>query len=129
MKSQTNLTQINMSTTEKINAVLEAINQDIAGHKEEAKRAMLAMEQMSVTEENYKEANLNFGLNLFVAGYLTHIKDTITGTDIKTTENFIRFHAHYQQTKGNLTDDSNIPFGRAEVTTLLNGYIAKFFDA
>lgn len=129
MKSQTNLTVINMSTTEKINAVIDAINQDIAQHKDVAKHAMLVLEQMNVSEEDYKEANLCFGLNQFMIGYLSHIKDTLAGADIKTTENLIRYHAYYQRTKGNLTDGSNISIGQAAVATILDGYIAKFFDA
>ena len=129
MKSQTNLTVINMSTTEKINAVIDAINQDIAQHKDVAKHAMLVLEQMNVSEEDYKEANLCFGLNQFMIGYLSHIKDTLAGADIKTTENLIRYHAYYQRTKGNLTDGSNISIGQAAVATILDGYVTKFFDA
>lgn len=118
-----------MSTTEKINAVIDAINHDIAGYKEVAKHAMAVLEHMNVTEEEYKEANLCFGLNQFMIGYLTHVKDTITGADIKSVENLIRFHAYHQHTKGNLTDGSNLSIGQAAVATALDGYIAKFFDA
>lgn len=118
-----------MPTTEKLNAVLDAINQDIAQRNDVAKHAMLVLEHMNVTENDYKEANLCFGLNQFVVGYLTHIKGTITGTDVKSAENLIRFHAYYQHTKGNLTDGSNISIGQATVATILDGYVTKFFDA
>lgn len=131
MKSRTNfLNVINMSTTEKLNAVLEAINKDIAQHRDVAKHAMLVLEHMNVTvtDEEYKEANLCFGLNQFIVGYLTHIKETIAGMDIKSVENLIRFHAYNQHTKGNITDGSNISIGQAAVATLLGGYITKFFE-
>ena len=118
-----------MSTTEKLKAVLDAINQDIMQHRNVAKNAMLVLEHMNVTEEEYKEANLCFGQNQFIVGYLTHIKETIAGTDIKSVENLIRFHANYQHTKGNLTDGSNISIGQAAVATLLGNYITKFFEA
>lgn len=129
MKSQINPTQINMSTTEKINAVIEAISQDIAQHKDVAKHAMLVLEQMNVSEKDYKEANLCFGLNQFMVGYLTHIKDTITGTDIKTAENLIRFHSYHQHTKGNLTDGKDLTIGQATIAILLDGYIERFFES
>ena len=129
MKSQTNLTIINMSATEKLNTILETISQDIAECKEVAKHAMLVLEQMNVSKKDYKEANLCFGLNQFMIGYLSHIKDTLAGADIKTTENLIRYHAYYQRTKGNLTDGSNISIGQAAVATILDGYVTKFFDA
>ena len=118
-----------MSTTEKLNAILDSISQDIEQRKDLAKHAMVVLEQMNVTDEDYKEANLCFGLNQFMVGYLSYIKDSIAGTDIKSAVKLIRFHAYYQRTKGNLTDGSNISIGQAAVATLLDGYIAKFFDA
>ena len=118
-----------MSTNEKINAILDAISQDIEKHKEKSAQAMLTLEHMNVTEEEYKNANLCFGLSQFAAGYLTHIKESLTGADVKAAETCIRFHAHYQRTKGNLTDGSNISIGQAAVATILDGYISKFFDA
>lgn len=114
-------------STEKLNAILDVINQDIAERTDVAKHAMLVLEHMNVTEEDYKEANLCFGINQFVIGFLTYIKGTITGTDIKSAENLIRFHAYYQHTKGNLTDGSNISIAQAAVATLLDGYVDKFF--
>lgn len=118
-----------MSTTEKIKNLLDSINQDIEERREAAKQAMLTIERMSVSETEYKEANLGFGLNQFVIGYLAHVKENVDGSDEKTAENFIRFHAHYQHTKGNLSDGQPLSVAQATVAILLDGYVAKFFEA
>ncbi len=118
-----------MSTTEnKINAILDAINQDIAEREKEADSAMLTLEQMNTSVEDYKDACKQFGANLFVANYLRHIKGVADTRDIKNTENIIRFHSCYQHIKGNIEDGHDISLGQSVVTSILDGYIERFFD-
>ena len=113
----------------KLDEVLEAISRDIEHRKLAAKNAMLILEQMKPSDGEYKNANICFGLFQFVVGYLTHLKDCITGSNIKSAESLIRFHAHHQRTFGNLNDGSTISLGQTQVADLLDGYIARFFEA
>lgn len=118
-----------MSTDEKITAVLETISQDIARHRKAAENAMLSLEYVNVAEDEYKKANTCFCQNQFIVGYLSHIKEVIAVSDIKFAEVFIRFHAYFQYKNGSPDDGLFISTGRAEVASLLDGYIATFFGA
>lgn len=56
-----------MSTTEtKIDAILDAIRQDIAEREIVAEQAMHTLEKMKPSAEEYKDANLQFGANTYV---------------------------------------------------------------
>lgn len=119
-----------MSTNEeKVRSILEAISADIIGHEKTAEAAMNDMERTSLTSDEYKSANLTFGLNCYVAGYLNHIKEKSTGASLRHIESVMRFHAHFQRVRGNLTDGSVISTAQAAVTVILEGYIQKFFEA
>lgn len=119
-----------MSTTEtKIVAILDAISRDIAKHENVANLAMQTLEKLNATPEEYKEANLRYGLNAFVINYLNRIKAVVMARDIKKAENLIRYHAYYQHAKGNLDDGSAISVAQATVAVTLDGYVARFFEA
>ncbi len=117
------------STEEKIDAILDAISQDIAEREKVADEAMLTMEQMNTSPDDYKSACLQFSANWFVVGYLKRIKCVVECRDIKSTENIIRFHSYYQHHKGNLDDGRDISLGQAALAVILDGYVEKFFDA
>ncbi len=51
---------------EKINAILDAISQDIAEREKVANSAMQTLEKLNTTPEEFKEANLRYGLNSYV---------------------------------------------------------------
>jgi len=118
-----------MSTTEmKIDAILEVINKDIKEREQVADSAMLTLEHMNATAEDYKNANRQLMANSYVVAYLKHIKGVAECRDIKSTENIIRFHTYYQHTKGNLDDGQDVSVGQATVAVILDGYVKKFFD-
>lgn len=119
-----------MSTTEtKINAILDAISQDIAERESVANSAMQTLEKLSATPEEFKEANLRYDLNSYVINYLNHIKEVVMERDIQKAENIIRYHSYYQHTKGNLDDGSTISVAQAAVAVTLDDYVTRFFEA
>jgi|GEM_PF-2345424 hypothetical protein len=128
MKSQTNQKQINMSVTEtKIDAILDAIRKDIAEREAVADQAMHILEKMKPSAEEYKEANLQFGANVYVAHYLKRIQEIIKKRDIKKAENIIRFHHYQQHAIGALDSHRDISLGRVTVAVILGGYVERFF--
>lgn len=121
-----------MSTTEtNLDAIRAAFEQDIKTHANLAEEAFAKLEKMNLSPEEYKNANLTFGLNNYVAGYLRKLKEiTIdSGEPIKRIESRIRFHAYQQHIKGNLDDKQMISVAQAAVVVTLDGYVAKFFEA
>lgn len=117
------------TTATKINALLDAISQDITERENVANSAMNTLEKLNATPEEFKEANIRYGLNSYVINYLNRIKAAVMERDIKKAENIIRYHSYYQQTKGNLDDGSTISVAQAAVAVTLNGYVARFFEA
>lgn len=115
------------TTATKINALLDAISQDIAKYENVANSAMQTLEKLNATPEEFKEANLRYGLNAFVIGYLYRIKAVVMERDIKKAENLIRYHAYQQHTKGALDDHRDISLGQATVAVILGGYVERFF--
>lgn len=128
MKSPTKLNVISMSVTEtKIDAILDAISQDIAERETVANQAMHTLEKMKPSAEEYKNANLQFGANTYVACYLKRIQEIVKERDIKKAENIIRFHHYQQHTIGALDDHRDISLGQATVAVILGGYVERFF--
>lgn len=117
------------TTATKINALLDAICQDITERENVANSAMNTLEKLNATPEEFKEANIRYGLNSYVINYLNRIKAAVMERDIKKAENIIRYHSYYQHTKGNLDDGSTISVAQAAVAVTLNGYVARFFEA
>jgi len=115
------------STEEKIDAILDAISQDIAERENVADNAMHTLEKMRPSSEEYKEANLQFGANSYVACYLKRIPPTARERDIKNAENVIRFHHFQQHTKGALDDHRDISLAQATIAVILGGYVERFF--
>lgn len=129
MKSQTNQKQINMSATKtKIDAILDAIRQDIAERETVANQAMHTLEKMNPSAEEYKDANLQFGANAYVACYLKRIHEVVKERDLKKAENIIRFHHYQQHVIGALDDHRDISLGQGTVAVILGGYVERFFD-
>ena len=119
-----------MSTTEtKIDALLDAISQDIAERENATNSVMQTLEKLNATPEEFKQANLRYCLNVYVINYLNRIKAVVMERDIQKAENIIRYHAYYQRTKGNLNDGSIISVAQTAVVTILDNYIARFFEA
>lgn len=116
------------TTATKINALLDAISQDIAEREQVADNAMHTLEKMKPSAEEYKEANLQFGANAYVACYLKRIEDVVKERDLKKAENIIRFHHYQQHTKGALDDHRDISLGQATVAVILGGYVERFFN-
>ncbi len=120
-----------MSTTEtKLDAIRAAFEQDINTHAQATEEAFTKLEKMNISPEDYKQANWQFGLNHYVAGYLRKIKEaTVDGAEpIKSIESRIRFHAYQQRTKGTLDDKQEISAAQATVAVILEGYVEKFFE-
>lgn len=117
------------TTATKINAILDAISQDIAEREGVANSAMNTLEKLNATPEEFKEANIRYGLNSYVINYLNRIKAVVMERDIKKAENLIRCHAYYQYSKGNLDDGSTISVAQAAVAVTLDGYIDRFFES
>lgn len=118
------------SHVEKFNAILDAISQDIAEREQVADNAMHNLEKMKPSEAEYKEANLQFCANSFVACYLKYIKGTVKEKDyqsLKRLEQLIRFHHFQQHTKGALDDHRDVSLGQAIVAVILGGYVERFF--
>jgi len=125
--------KISMEThLKKINEILDAISQDIADREKVADNAMHILEKLKPSEVEYKEANLQFSANSFVARYLKHIKDSVKGKDyqsLKRLEQLIRFHHFQQHAKGALDDHRDLSLGQATVAVILGGYVERFFEA
>lgn len=118
-----------MSTETKINDILDAISQEIENRESLAAQAMKDLEKMSLTSEEYKEANIGFGTDSFIAAYLRSIKSKIEEFgELKKIESYIRFHCHYQLTKGGLQDQTNFSVGQAILVGILESYINRFFN-
>lgn len=118
-----------MSTTEtKIDAILDAIRQDIAEREIVAEQAMHTLEKMKPSAEEYKDANLQFGANTYVACYLKRIQEVVKERDLKIAENNIRFHHYQQHAIGALDDHRDISLGQATVAVILGGYVERFFN-
>ncbi len=120
-----------MSATEtKIDAIRDAISQDIERHANLAEDAFTTMEKMNVSPEEYKKANWAFGLNYYVAGYLRRFTEmTTTKEPLSRIENRMRFHAYQQRTKGELGDRGEISAAQKTIAELLEEYVKKFFEA
>ncbi len=87
---------------------------------------------MNISSEEYKQANRQFGLNLYVAGYLRKIKELFTvesAEPLKRIENRMRFHAYRQRTKGALDDKQEISAAQVVVAATLERYVQNFFEA
>ncbi|WP_295729733.1 hypothetical protein [uncultured Muribaculum sp.] len=120
-----------MATTEtKLDDIRAAFEHDINDHVNRAEKAFAKLEKMNISPEEYKQANWQFGLNCYVAGYLRKINGfTVdSGEPLKRMEGHIRFHAYQQRTKGNLDDKQEISVAQAAVAVTLEGYVAKFFE-
>lgn len=117
-----------MSTTEnKIDAILDAISQDIAKQELKAEHAMHNIEMLNATSNEFKEANIQFSASMYVAGYLTRIQSVVMERQIKKAENVIRYHAYYQHTKGGLDNGQDVLLGQATIAAILDGYVEQFF--
>lgn len=114
---------------EKIDAILDAISQDITERESIVEKAMLTLEQLKTSKEDYKMACRVLSYNWFAIGYLKHIKNGVETRDIKSAENIIRFHAYKQHTVGTLDDGQDVSVGQAYIATTLDRYVAEFFDA
>lgn len=112
----------------KINAILDAIGQNIAERETVANQAMHTLEKIKPSAEAYKDANLQFGANAYVAHYLKRIQEVVKERDIKKAENIIRFHCYQQHKIGALDDHRDISLGQAAVAVILEGYVQKFFE-
>lgn len=113
----------------KINAILDAIGQDIETHENLIEAAFATLEKMNISNEEYKAANRQLGLSAYIAGYLRNLIElTVAKEPLKTIENRMRFHAHSQRTKGELDDDQEISEAQKIVAVLLEGYVQKFFE-
>lgn len=118
-----------MSTTEtKIDAILGAISQDIAEREQMADQAMHTLEKIKPSVEEYKDANIQFGVNSYVACYLKRIQAVVMERDIKKAEDIIRFHYYQQHTTGNLSDGRDISLGQTAVAAILGEYVERLFD-
>lgn len=118
-----------MSATEtKIDAILDAIRQDIAEREEMAKQAMHTLEKMNPSAEEYKYANIQFGANTYAAGYLKRIQEVVKERNIEKAENIIRFHKYQQHKIGANHTHRDFSLGQAAVAVILGGYIERFFD-
>lgn len=118
-----------MSATEtKIDAILDAISQDIAERETVAEQAMHTLEKIKPSTEEYKDANLQFGANAYVARYLKRIQEVVKERDLKKAENIIRFHHYQQHAIGALDDHRDISLGQATVAVILGGYVERFFN-
>lgn len=132
MKSPTKLTVINMSTTETmLDAIRAAFEQDINTHERAAEEAFAKLEKMDISPKEYKQANWQFGLNQYVAGYLRKIKEFIFASTepIKRVESRVRFHAYQQRIKGSLDDKQEISAAQTAVAVILEVYVKNFFEA
>lgn len=117
------------TTATKINALLDAISQDIVEREKATNSVMQTLEKINTTPEEFKQANLRYFLNSFVINYLNRIKAVVMERDFKKAENLIRYHAYYQRAKGNLNDGSTIAVAQTAVVTILDNYVARFFEA
>lgn len=118
-----------MSTTEtKTDALLDAIRQDIAVCESMADRAMHSMEKLKPTTEEYKDANLQFGVNTYTVFYLRRIEEVVNCQDIKTSEHIIRFHHYQQNNVGVLKDHRDITLSQTAIAAILGRYIERFFN-
>lgn len=118
-----------MSVTETtIDAILDAIKQEIAERERMANNAMHTLRKFNPTTEEYKDANLQFGVNTYIACYLKRIQNVVMGRNPTAVESAIRFHHYQQHAKGNLDDHRDISLGQAAVAVILGGYIERFFD-
>lgn len=115
------------TTTTKIDVILDTIRQEIANCKKMTDQAMLTLEKMKPSTEEYKDANLQFGANAFIACYLKRILEVVKERDIKKAENIIRFHHYQQHAIGALDDHRDISLGQATVAVILGGYVERFF--
>lgn len=115
------------TTATKIDVILNAIREDIAILEILAEDAMNTIENLNATPEEFKQANLVYGFSSYGINYLNRIKAVVMEGDIKKAENIIRYHSHYQYTKGNLDDGSVISVSQMTVTATLEEYIERFF--
>lgn len=117
------------SNETKIDAIINAVSQEIEAHEKAANDAMGTLEKVNSSPEEYRNASILFGLNSYVANYLKRIKDVVMERDIKKAENVIRFHSYYQHTKGSLSDGNMLSACQAAVMATLDSYISRFFEA
>ena len=117
-----------METKTKIDSILAAIGQDIKHHEDTADKAMMTLELLKISSEEYKDANKTYGINRYIACYLKHVEEHIAkNRDIKEAENIMRFHSYQQKSKGSLDDGDFISLGQATVAVILGDYVNRFF--
>ena len=120
-----------MPTTENnIDAILDAISQDIAKQEKDGQEAMRILEKDNITNGDYIAANIQFGVSMFVSRYLGHIKSFIRiNNDAEKAEEIISYHAYRQRESGNsYRECDDISYGRRKVASILLGYISRFFN-
>lgn len=109
-----------------IEAILDAISQDIAEQEKAGQEAMKVLEMANTTQEEYIRANIKYGVSIYVSRYLGHIKSCIRKNN--DAKSIIRFHAYQQNTKGQIDDGSDISVGRQTVAKILDSYAERFFN-
>ena len=120
-----------MPTTENnIDAILDAISQDIKKQEMASQEAMEVLETLNTSYEDYKKANQKFGTSVYVAGYLGHILEDIKrDKDIMNAKLLIDYHSYIQRDKANRADGpDDISAGQKEVASILKGYFNRFFN-
>lgn len=91
--------------------------------------AMLDLELINATEEDFKAACRRLAKNSFAVAYLSRIETVAEEGSIRATENIIRYHSFMQDTKGGYKNlKEPIDFAQAEVTGFLNELINRYFN-
>lgn len=113
-----------------IEAILDAISQDIAEQEKAGQEAMKILEKDNMAKHDYFAANIQIGISVFVSRYLGHIKSCIRiYNDAEKAEEIIRYHAYRQKEMFNLHSVyDDITAGQRKVTSILLGYISRFFN-
>lgn len=119
-----------MTTTEtkpKIDVVLEMLNADLKRREKRTEEGMLIMECMNASKAEYKAASRQVMTNSFAIKFLKRILNIAETRDIKSTESFIRFHAHYLRVKaGSSAED--ITTAQSMVAVTLEAIIETVFN-
>ena len=131
MKSLTELTVINMSTTqEKISAISVDLDKRIDLAEESLKESKHTLSLIKNDAETYNQAWEDFASVSAINHFLLQLKDIIESGDNKKAENFIRFNCYQIEQftdKAVLEADENTGLDVLDVTKIAVYYFFKSY--
>lgn len=121
------MSTIENSTKSKIDVVLDMLNADLKKREKRVEEGMLILECMNASKAEYKAASRQVMINSFAIKFLKRVLSIAETRDVKSTESFIRFHAHYLHVKATASNE-DVSTAQCMVAMTLESIIEYVFN-